>query len=283
MNPTYSGEYLHLYYTDKIRSLFSNIHKAKTDLNEKSIHKLRVEIKKIRAVLCLLEIIFPDDNKLTAYKSPLKQIFRISGKIRKQQLNLASLTHYNLPANAITDYKKYLSNLEKKARVKFKKNLMHSHIKKISRSKYQIKKLSRKVSDKTLSAKCLTFIKREALKIKQLLSSGDSPLIIHRIRMHLKAMNPIVQLLIQINPTDKMKKLSTHIKKTEIQIGNWHDKIVLVISIEKFFKEDKNKVDAGKNIELLKLAERIKKSCRISQKKIKIKVNSTVNPIATLP
>ena len=111
------------------------------------------------------------------------------------------------------------------------------------------------IKKKTIVAKSITFINRQFGIIKKLETQSDALDKYHEIRIHLKKIGAISDLIYQINESKKLKKFIKKISKAEVELGNWHDKALLNNSINTFLKEkDKNRF-----IELRKLASKIKR------------------------
>lgn len=94
----------------------------------------------------------------------------------------------------------------------------------------------------------------------------------HDIRIHLKKVATVSDMIYKINQTKKLKKLYKKISKTEIELGDWHDKVLLNNSVNLFLK-DKSK---NKFVDLRKLTDKLKQENNIALKKFEKDVNDIV-------
>ncbi|MDN3677794.1 CHAD domain-containing protein [Flavobacterium paronense] len=173
------------------------------------LHRLRVEIKKIKAIVYFAQDVYKVKNDLTK----LKQLFNDAGTIRELQINIQLLSAIpNSPERLITKLqnreniliRKFIRNGPKYIRQinEFHKELC---LPKILDGKKPIKK----------------YFKKEKEKANKLLEIADRKLL-HRYRTKLKKMMYVynalpkkIRLEIELN--------SLTIKKQEKKLGDWHD------------------------------------------------------------
>jgi CHAD domain-containing protein len=80
----------------------------------------------------------------------------------------------------------------------------------------------------------MEYIKSKAATIKELQSGESGDKEIHQIRQQLKAMSTIATLVYSIKPGKHLDLIVTAFNKTEMMIGDWHDRVVLKEAIERF-------------------------------------------------
>lgn len=76
---------LEKYFAQRVKNLFNNLHDFELNGDERSLHDLRVEIKKMRAIIKFLGTIYPSQQ----IKKPshlLRNIFQKAGEVRESQL-----------------------------------------------------------------------------------------------------------------------------------------------------------------------------------------------------
>lgn len=76
---------LQIYFAQRIKHLFNNLHNFELNEDEVSLHDFRVEMKKLRAVIKFLRSVYPPRNLKKASKK-LRSIFQDAGEIREYQL-----------------------------------------------------------------------------------------------------------------------------------------------------------------------------------------------------
>lgn len=226
--------YLFKYYKKETNSFIGHLNKAKTVSNEKNIHQLRVDIKKIRAVFHLLQLLFPKEFNGKKHYRLIKQIFESAGEVREVQVNVICLAGYKLSPSILKKYKLFYKKNADADKRKLKKMIAVFEVGLLNKSKTKIKKLLKELDDKKISGKCQSFIKEELRHTEQLIQTGNNPATIHKIRMHLKSLEAIALLFYKMYPGRELKKLLILIKKNGVLIGHWHDKIVLTKSLKEF-------------------------------------------------
>lgn len=255
-------KYLFEYYKAKQHSFLLNMNKAVTMSSAGSIHQLRVDVKRMKAVFHLLELLFPKRVIAKKYVRILRPVFKSAGKIREGQVNSQLVAKYPLPSDTVKAYRQFLKKREKEYKVRFKNAIEHFHTDKLSSSK--IKKHCVKVKDKQIIDKSQSFINDELLTVKQISEKRSNAGNIHKIRMHLKSLHAIMALLNKIRTDKGVKKLLTLMKQCEDSIGEWHDRVGLINSLEDFQKDEKQRVNLIKPVQ-----NTIKKENRLLLKKIK--------------
>ncbi|QEC66282.1 CHAD domain-containing protein [Panacibacter ginsenosidivorans] len=76
---------LEKYFAQRVKNLFNNLHDFELNGDEVSMHDLRVEIKKLRAIIKFLGTIYPK-QQLKKTSHLLRSIFQKAGEIRESQL-----------------------------------------------------------------------------------------------------------------------------------------------------------------------------------------------------
>ena len=76
---------LEKYLTQRIKNLFNHLHDFELKGDEISLHDLRVEMKKLRAIIKFLRAVYPR-QKLKKPAHALRAIFQNAGEIREMQI-----------------------------------------------------------------------------------------------------------------------------------------------------------------------------------------------------
>ena len=76
---------LQLYYAQRVKQFFHNLHDFEVNKDEDSLHDVRVEIKKLKALITFLKTIYPQ-KKLKKASHKISAVFRKAGDIREYQL-----------------------------------------------------------------------------------------------------------------------------------------------------------------------------------------------------
>ena len=206
--------------------------KTSQKIKVERIHKLRVDVKRIRAIFKLLEFTSSEQCDIKVQLNTLSQLFDVAGHLREVQVNILQVNHSE--DSEITLYEQHLEKKESKAVKKLKKQLKHFDLNQFLARNKRIKISIEKIGEQTVFDKSEEFIASKTREIKKLQSDLTNHKRLHKIRIHLKAMGAIAQLLNDLQPKSTYKKLSDSIKALGLMIGDWHDKQVLISSLKKY-------------------------------------------------
>lgn len=202
------------YYNERCSEI-SHFPGKKADLNHRSTHKIRVAIKKLRAIMILVERFAPHGlNAKHSYK-PLKKLFKPLGQLREIQL---MKTHPKfLPARQNKDMlTAFLTKKEKALQKKVRQALDRFDLSYFKKTRKKIKKLLDEFEEDALTRAFNEFILTGIESIEHPVITSREKL--HRLRRDLKQ---IIYLLDIQNPL--LKKKQIELKKKEKMIGEWHD------------------------------------------------------------
>ena len=116
---------LNHFYTNEVDLFLERLISVKTQPNEKTIHELRVEIKKLRSVFQLLDVIAKKEINIKQCANSLNDLFDTAGKIREIQVNQICFTKFKFPQEINDKYKKFLLNRENELGNRLKKTINH--------------------------------------------------------------------------------------------------------------------------------------------------------------
>lgn len=280
MKKSNSGKHLFQYYTSQVHSVLSDINKVKEKASEENIHLLRVDIKKLRAIFNLLELLFPTDFKSKSGYNPLKAIFKNAGKTREMQVNMTISGHYKLNQQLRKEYNQFLKKQEEFFKRKLKKSIGNFEASELKAVK--LKPLCDKLSNTAINDLSKLVVTEKFHTIKWLLASGDNPVLIHKIRIQVKFVHAIITVFYKIHPNEEMKKLLTLTKEAGMILGNWHDKYILRSSLEKFMSKKADEPDSNL-LHLVRLLNKINRENNVLLKKTKhdmAQIKKIIKPFA---
>lgn len=219
------------HYLETEGLVFQYTQKLKGNYDMEDIHQLRVNMKKQRAYFRFMEFA---TNKAFRYKNSnklLKKSFRLAGKIRERQINLELLKNYELSDKEYLQYEKYANLEDKNEKEKLDKAvdaLNMAEFEKI-RNSFHSFFINKGLDEKNeLSQR---FIGLQIEKIRDILGHHEEAEKVHRIRIHLKTIKPLLFILSGV-PESKFGEVHYQsLKNTEDAIGAWHDRVVLITSL----------------------------------------------------
>ncbi len=275
MPETEKGAFLFELYEEKVRSFLLYLEKAKKTYHIEDIHQLRVNTKRISAVYQLIESATALNFDAKAHLKPIKTIFKSAGKLREGQVNLELLKAYNLPPDA---FMLYSVNLEK-SQVRTIR-VLKKEVDKFDKISFDhtigmIKSYCEQIIKPELLDKMDHYIQIKAKSISQLLRKKQHPKNVHQIRMDLKAMEPVLSLLCSIHPEKYGREVFDSLKESALHIGDWHDRMILITSINTFLENLKPKNKPVQQA-MLQIIDQIQKDIAQLNEKIKTKVKETL-------
>jgi len=230
------GEFLYQFYRKRTSSFLAGIYKSTITGEPEDIHRLRVDVKKIYALYSLFELMKPEVFKRKVKYKLFVDLFKLSGRIREIQVHLIFLAKPKFKKTNFSSFTIFLKEQENQATRDFLLAIKNFNDKELKSTEKEIRKICMDIPVNKLSRKSEEFIKRRAIKIKILLTEDPGTENVHKIRKHLKAMSTVSSLVSTINPDEKLALIITGLNKTEMMIGEWHDKIVLSEVIDLYLK-----------------------------------------------
>jgi CHAD domain-containing protein len=246
---------LEKYFKERVVAINTLIKMPQSNYSTGDFHALRVEIKKVKALLILVE----NCNKEFDHRSfskPFNTIFKAAGKVRELQVERSILKKY-YAGSMFNEYLLHLKKTERKSKTDFFSVLkVHPKIKIPNEIVHAIKKINeRKLSLYFKNGKKEI---RELLKIKKIKSKKA-----HEVRRQLKVLFYNEK---SVNSSGKGASLK---KQEEFQelLGKWHDYQV----IQKHLKSESRdkKWNKYQEEELRKLKKRFADKHKMLFKKIK--------------
>lgn len=269
------GTFLLELYEEKIQFFLLYLEKAKKTYHIQDIHQLRVNTKRINAIYQLIESATALNFDAKTHLKPTREIFKSAGKLREGQVNLELLKTYCLPPESIMMYR---VNLEK-SQVKTIRDLKKA-VEKFDRLSFDhtigmVKEYCEQLDKSELLNKMDQYITMKAKSIEQLLKKKHHPKNVHRVRMHLKAMDPILSLFCSAYPGKYDQEVVGSLKESALLIGEWHDRVILIKSIHQFLRNLKPK---NKQIQqaMLHLIDQIEHDLEELNKKIDSKLKENL-------
>jgi|GEM_PF-6923237 len=225
------------YHKEILRDIRYNVKRVVLHCNVEDIHRLRLDIKRIKAIYELLHSISPSKFNARTKAAYLKNIFSNTGAIRDMQVNKQRVRALKLPINIYKPYIRYMNNeiSSKRGLLKIDFDSFDWHC--FTYNELSINALSKSLTKKELQKAGLHFIGKRFKKIKKLnrKNAGNSDL--HKIRKHIKEISAIAALLHKITPTGISKEFRQEIKVIGETMGVWHDNCLLILSMESFSKD----------------------------------------------
>lgn len=200
---------------DTLKTYFFNTLKFPA---EEDIHQMRVEIKKLNALIRMLEFV-ADEVETKKLRKSLSKIFKAAGKLREAQIIENLAVEYQLDLGE--DYKLISELKTTKFTEKFNIRLKLFLDSQWDDLQQQLTSIAQQINPKTTEQSASQFLIAEFKTIGQLYPDKHNEKVLHRIRRHLKASGYIISMISSAYPEEFYIKIKT----TESLIGTWHDRI----------------------------------------------------------
>ncbi len=231
---------------------------------EEDIHQLRVSVKKLRALLSLIEKITGGSYNKKKHFALFKDFFLISGRVRETQINLDMLRRFG--NKYITEHFRQYSEKNLSAFIyKMLRRLRFFDLSAFERLNSEMVKKTAGIKDDEIKKAAYHYLRELLVQINIMKTyiAGDEQL--HDIRKKLRTSEEILTIVKNDNNPEMTDKLKNQIKLIREQIGKWHDYDVFILSLKNYAGKEENK-SVSSNI--LKTANQVKS--RNSQRKKRI-------------
>ncbi len=197
------------YILENLESLVQNLSLYIKDKKPESLHRLRVDIKKVRAVYSFAEYVL----KIKLDTTLLKQLFLKGGKLREMYIHILLLSSIPNPPQ------KMINQLKKKENI-----LIQQFVKKGVRYIMLIENFRKKTSLPKIDlhkTKIIKYFNKQAKKANKILKNINRE-DLHRYRKKIK------KLMYIYNALSKRMQSKIELNKAEINdqqkmLGDWHD------------------------------------------------------------
>jgi len=236
--------FLQAYYDRQLDDVFSCLEVIPGNFRVRDIHKMRVRIKRLRAVFRLLEYCNPEEFSAKDLYRPYKAVFKGVGKVREKQINAGLFREYPLAGTLRRSYYRYINIMMLQWSPILDAIIQSFDYDAIEDASRKIESYLSGCDEPELTRFAGEFINSEILRINKLLKEDDDLHYIHEVRIILKNIKPLLGLIRTRRHSDLTGEHYDRIVKTEKLIGSWHDRHVFSQSLKMFF----NSFKGGKEV-----------------------------------
>lgn len=184
--------------------------------DQEKLHHFRVQVKKLRALLTLLDMTITKSNLSKEFK-PVKKIFKQGGKIREAYINLQLSSHYELKnddfiLNQVNDMEKEMTDFRHKAK-KYLKTIKAVHD--------ELESELKAIDDERVNE----FYKIQLEQIAAALNENQFNDDLHNCRKKIKVLMYNLKIADEAL-NDSLQLDKEYLDKLQGRIGDWHDTIL---------------------------------------------------------
>lgn len=226
------------YYQDELAVIFMHMKLLDEAVSMHDVHRIRVGIKRIKAINRMLGASYPDKFKAKQLNRPFKIVFKTLGVYRETTLSISILRRL---AGFSKIRRVYIANLQ--PILKQKRDDIRA-----ANQKFDFQEtiddnagvtsflgILQTVEEISIIGR---YIDNQRVRALSLLQQSDGYEELHSIRIILKNIKPFLKMLAL--SADSRYALSDYklLNRAESLIGDWHDRRVLADSLEAFIKDE---------------------------------------------
>lgn len=217
---------LEKYFEQQYDLALKNLRLSQSVFSEKTVHELRVSIKRIRALFGFITQLLPDSSaSIQHYFKPFKKIFRAAGALRDAQVQERLLTRcakeWNLPAP--TAYLQHTQQKQQQAFVQLQQTAQAINLEKWANKAKPLRKILHNLSATDLPVATEKILRYKFMEVRALVQDITQEEPLHEARKIVKTIYYILHLVFKPDSPQRYQDL----KKLEETIGDWHDIAVL--------------------------------------------------------
>lgn len=218
---------------------FSQLEIAEKTYDVEAVHEMRVAVKKLRSLLKMFKILFPDSKNKNISFQYLRNIFKSAANIRDSHVMTALINQYITNSSGCNDLLLYFKNIENEGINSFNKVVAETKQQAIKTSFEYSEELKKNKVNTETNNKIDLYVKKKIIDLSELLKTATNNKSVHKFRIKLKELN----FILGVQDDNKKQKIITVMKSLASELGLWHDKIILINHMEKFYMNLKNNID----------------------------------------
>lgn len=224
------------YYQSQYKTIKHNLPVARDRFDMEAIHKIRVAIKKIRALFCIIEAVATDEFHAKTAFSTVKPLFKAAGKVRDIQVQQSLLNTYEqIHQTRYIELRHYFDELQEVPKPALKTKLNEFDIDELEKINNTIDSLLQHLTPEEIITRLTATIYKYLLKIHKLKKDKDNDEVFHDVRTYLKQVLYMMTIMNKYTLVAEYAPFSlTKVEATAELLGNWHDKLLLTEYIKEF-------------------------------------------------
>ncbi|MEI6900144.1 MAG: CHAD domain-containing protein [Bacteroidota bacterium] len=231
-----ASEFLYQSFINRSTSFHSSLGKIAITGSMTRIHQSRVDLKKVFALLSFFDLLNAKGFNYKESSGVFRKIYKLSGEIREYQVNIIYLESIKDEHPGLLKLIHHFNKLRQKCLRGLITQISDFKERKFKKMKREIRLWLPGIEEEVIIDKAVSFLNQRSIWMEKLADEPEQEETLHRIRIELKKIIAIFTLLDQINPIEERKRMFRELDKFESEIGNWHDKIILLNHSRKFIQ-----------------------------------------------
>jgi CHAD domain-containing protein len=227
---------LHSYGSVLIARHAATLKAVRARAGEQRIHRYRVQVKRLRTLLRLLEEHAPDATPPKAVMKRLKSVFHAAAIPREAQVSVRTLRSLKgVSARHRASYAKRLSLQEHKGRKLLVARLEAVRERDAKRILAHIEQATQGSHLAAEQASANRYVNAEMAAARKLIRQGPPEEVLHEVRKHLKNVWHTLRLLNEADGLPaRRRQLLERLAPLQEGLGEWHDIHVLLADLKKW-------------------------------------------------
>ncbi len=224
------------YYQEHKQVFMECLNRVSNGYETEDIHKMRTSIKRLRALLQLVEFISDSGFKTKKYLKRGRKLFKSVGTLREVQVEEMLVYEYEKKLGLdFGEYSEYLFEKEYREKAGLKKNFDTIKSDEIFNDK-DFKDAVKSIDKEAVDEKTRAFIKRKSNILLKMNRKGMITKRVHKNRTILKQIYYLYDILTELSGWHIFLGMTKEeIREKEQQIGDWHDRVNSLYYLYLFF------------------------------------------------
>ncbi|MCB0637016.1 MAG: CHAD domain-containing protein [Lewinella sp.] len=197
-----------------------------------SIHRLRVGIKQLRAFWSFLEMASQGQFNAWPYRQLYRPLFKKAGQVREAQITLRLIKKKK--AAYLRAFANHLHAVQAEGQQALGQALSNFDLPQADQLDQSLLVQVGRLSEEKVLHDAAVFVLRHIREVAVLQQQLPDEHKLHRIRIRLKAVDAMSGIMREIRSSHGLDKWQQAIRALNIDIGQWHDQIVLLRALQHY-------------------------------------------------
>ena len=226
----------------------------------RDIHRLRVSIKKLRAIWRFQEKMMAGNWKKKAHADQLEKLFRTAGKLREIQVNVSLAEKCDEPG--MSSFLEYLDERKNQLSRKLIQRMDELDAEKWERLNSRLMKNMNQLTDEFVRKESVRNLLDQNSQLMEMYAGSPDKPQLHKIRILFRDMQELLVISKGLHSAAAWKEAHHEIKKLNLIIGKWHDYDVLLNSLYSFVRKYPEKAPSSlkRSIKALEMKQELRQA-----------------------
>lgn len=223
-----SGQIVFEYYHSIANDFLAHLAHIPGVFEIEDIHQMRVSVKKLRAMYDFLEEATEGNMSARQNYNCLKPLFKTAGRIRENQIHEALLIEYQASPDIMNAFQLLVDQTDISDKAQLEMSIRNFDHEAFKNAETSIRAYCSNEPDASIIIHIDRFIQNFLSLIRDILDQEINNKSVHKIRIRLKTIKPLLGLAWQITGSHYTEENFQKLEETEKYIGAWHDQVLLI-------------------------------------------------------